>query len=108
MQVIFHSHSSEGPFGPVCEKCKCHGHKDVCHPKTGECISLECIEGDCGECYEGEEGCGPPQKCEGDVCRPDPDSQTWECIDPEVCCHHRPDRCEEKDLDPDASVNSYS
>lgn len=31
---------SEGPFGPICAPCNCHGHADVCHPLDGRCVTL--------------------------------------------------------------------
>ncbi|TRY60964.1 hypothetical protein TCAL_05712 [Tigriopus californicus] len=31
----------EGPFGPICVQCNCHGHAEVCHPLTGECVELQ-------------------------------------------------------------------
>lgn len=35
---------SDGPFGPICAECQCHGHADVCHPITGECVTLVPID----------------------------------------------------------------
>ncbi len=35
---------SEGPFGPICAPCDCHGHKEICHPLTGECVRLRPID----------------------------------------------------------------
>ena len=82
--MMVFSFSSEGPFGPVCEKCQCHGHADTCHPITGECVDLQCIGGECPECYPGEEGC---EECVGDNCGPG--------SDPMLRCHFRPKICEE-------------
>ena len=35
---------SDGPFGPICAECQCHGHADICHPITGQCVSLVPID----------------------------------------------------------------
>ena len=77
-------------MGPVCEKCKCNNHADTCHPKTGECITLQCIGGDCPVTDEGDPDDGlvpvPVDPVPGD---PDP------MVGPEVICHFRPDLCEQ-------------
>ena len=82
--------SSEDPLGPVCEKCECFGHAETCHPITGECVTLQCVDGQCPPCVEGMEGCGSP--CIGDDCEgPESDPQTYP--DPVVYCHFNPDKC---------------
>ena len=95
------------PLGPVCEKCKCHGHAETCHPHTGECIQLKCISDQCPECYEGEEGCG---QCVGEQCGdPGSDPQTkppWVVIDVVVYCQFHPDKCVPPDI-PDSTVDIY-
>ncbi len=32
--------SQEGPLGPICAPCNCHGHATNCHPLTGACVTL--------------------------------------------------------------------
>ena len=76
----------------------CNNHAETCHPLTGKCIELQCIENDCGDCYEGEEGCG----CEGGDCKPGVDPSV--VIDILVYCHHKPEMCEEKPADPNMPV----
>ena len=91
------------PLGPVCEKCKCNGHAETCHPHTGECIQLQCISDQCPECYEGEEGCG---QCVGDQCGDpgsDPQKRPWVVIDVVVYCQFHPDKCVPPET-PDSTV----
>ena len=56
--------SQEGPLGPHCKACECNGHADICHPLTGECVTMEPL-------------IVPPGV--------DPDDPTL--------CHFRPDQC---------------
>lgn len=32
---------SDGPYGPICAPCNCHGHAQICHPLTGKCVALK-------------------------------------------------------------------
>ena len=75
-------------MGPVCEKCKCNNHADTCHPKTGECITLQCIGGVCPDPDEVTPD-GGLVPVPGDPEDPEP------MVGPEVICHFRPDLCEQ-------------
>ena len=67
-----------GPLGPICVPCDCNGHADVCHPLTGECVTLRPIDPDGPRGPDGGEG--------------DPEADEM-AIDPAVIiefCHFRP------------------
>ena len=36
---------NEGPFGPICFPCNCHGHAEICHPLTGQCVAMKPLPG---------------------------------------------------------------
>ena len=69
----YESDEGGGDFGPICKKCDCNNHADICHPKTGECVTLTL-----------KELTIPDWTPKGD----DPENP-----DPEIVCHFRPDLC---------------
>uniref|UniRef100_A0A0K2UE20 Laminin subunit alphalike [Acyrthosiphon pisum] n=1 Tax=Lepeophtheirus salmonis TaxID=72036 RepID=A0A0K2UE20_LEPSM len=77
---------SEGPFGPICVPCNCHGHADTCHPVTGECVNLTPEESHEAQALE-----ALPHIChfQPDLCR----------VSNETCLHNtRGKNCEECDV----------
>jgi hypothetical protein len=68
---------TEGPYGPICEPCNCHGHADTCHPLTGECVTLVA---------KARTTLPEPKDEDGDGV---PDEEDWTEF-----CHFRPDLCE--------------
>lgn len=72
----------EGPFGPICVQCNCHGHAEICHPLTGECVHLQPINPE-----------DVPGSTEASPEYDDPEG-SYEAVPFIEFCHFRPDLCE--------------
>ena len=96
---VGHFRERMGPLGPICAKCNCNDHAEICHPLTGECVTLRPIDPE-----DGDGGPDGPRGPGGDD--PESDEMARDPDDIIEFCHFRPDLCEVVTVEEHCSDNT--